>query len=266
MIKVKELNAKLAPFFYKYISNDEHNYYFFILDWKYSRENTKILIAQENRKIKGTMLVYKNSIFHIRGAPEVVTSLLNRIDVDNVEVTCYEEHKAILLDRYRPTIEHRLVLMKLEKENIAANPKYPIAKLSIEDAEETSNLVRDTLPDFWNQMTTESISSRIKEGDPCYCFKKDGKIVSIALAREKNFGDRIGIIGYINAVTTAKDHRNKGYATSMVSQLSKKLLERSKYVLLYVISDNVPAFTTYSRVGFKPVRYYYFMRGQRIVH
>jgi len=45
MIEIKELNTELEPFFYKHISNDEPNYYFFILDWKYNRENTKILIA-----------------------------------------------------------------------------------------------------------------------------------------------------------------------------------------------------------------------------
>jgi len=212
------------------------------------------------------MLVYKNQIVHIRGSPDATKSLLDRIDIDNIEATCYEEHKVILFKKYKPTMEHRLILMKLDQGTNVVHPKHTITKLSIEDAEETSNLMGDALPDFWNQLTTENISSRIKEGDPCYCIKEDDRIVSIALAREKNFGERIGIVGHVNAVATVKDYRNKGYATSMVSQLSRKLLKRSNYVLLYVLSDNVPAFTAYSRVGFKPLRSYYFMRGQRIVH
>ena len=265
MIKVKELNSELEPLFYEHISNDEPNYYFFLLDWKYNRENTKILIAQENRKIKGTMLVFKNRIISIRGSLDAAESLLDRVSIDDVEATCYEEHKSMLLKKYEPTMEHSMTLMKLEKVTDSVHQKYPLTKLGIEDAEETSNFIKESLPDCWSQVTTEDISSRINEGDPCYCIKEDGRIVSVVLAREKDFGERIGIIGHLNAVATAKDYRSKGYATSIVSQLSGKLLERSNYVLLYVLSDNIPAFTAYSRVGFKSLRSYYFMRGHKIL-
>ena len=265
MIEVKDLNEDLEPLFYEYISNDEPNYYFFILDWKYSREDTKILIAQENRKIKGTMLVFKNRIISIRGSLDAAESLLNEVDLDDVEANCYEEHKSILLKKYEPTMEHIMMLMKLVKVNDSVHQKYPLTKLGTEDAEEASKIIRESLPIHWSQVCTEEISSRINEGDPCYCIKEDGRIVSVALAKEKNFGEKIGILGYINAVATVKDYMNRGYATSMVSQLSRKLLERSKYVLISLLSDNIPAFKAYSRVGFKPVRSYYFMRGHKIM-
>jgi len=119
MIKVKELNTELQPLFYKHISNDEPNYYFFLLDWKYNRENTKILMAQENRKIKGTMLVYKNLIIHIIGSLEAAESLLDKVGIDNVEVACYEEHKRILLKKFEPTTEHGLILMRMGGKLIA---------------------------------------------------------------------------------------------------------------------------------------------------
>ncbi|MGD0329822.1 MAG: GNAT family N-acetyltransferase [Nitrososphaeria archaeon] len=211
------------------------------------------------------MLVFKNQIISIRGSLDAAEPLLDRIDLDDVEANCCEEHKLILLKKYEPTMEHKMTLMKLEKVADGVRPKYPLTKLGTDDAEETTKIIRESLPIHWSQVTTEEIYSRINEGDPCYCIKEDCRIVSIALAREKDFGETIGIVGSINTVATIKDYRNRGYATSMVSQLSRKLLERSKYVLLFVLSDNIPAFKAYSRVGFKPVRSYYFMRGHKIM-
>ncbi len=216
MIEVKELNANLEPLFYEHISNDVPNYYFFILDWKYNRQDTKILIAQENGKIRGTMIVFKNQIISIRGSLNAAESLLDRIDLDDVEANCYEEHKSILLKKYEPMMEHKLTLMKLENVADSVHPKYPLTKLVTDDSEETSKIIMESLPIHWGQVTAEEIYSRINEGDPCYCIKEDDRIVSVALAKEKDFGETIGIVGYINAVATVKDYRNRGYATSMV--------------------------------------------------
>jgi len=44
-MKVVSLDSDLEPLFWNYMNQDIPHYYFFILDWTYSKELTKILLA-----------------------------------------------------------------------------------------------------------------------------------------------------------------------------------------------------------------------------
>jgi predicted GNAT family acetyltransferase len=64
-------------------------------------------------------------------------------------------------------------------------------------------------------------------------------------------------------VATHENHRNRGYATSIVSELVKRILEKLSTAMIYVLSDNMPAIRVYEKVGFKRYITYFFMRGER---
>jgi predicted GNAT family acetyltransferase len=69
--------------------------------------------------------------------------------------------------------------------------------------------------------------------------------------------------GLIGVVATHEDHRNKGYATSIVSELVRQILEKLPIAMIYVLRDNPPAIRAYEKVGFKQYRTYFFMRGEK---
>jgi predicted GNAT family acetyltransferase len=87
--------------------------------------------------------------------------------------------------------------------------------------------------------------------------KVNGELVSLGSARLTEW------VGLVGVVATQKAHRNQGYATSIVSELVKRILEKQSTALIYVLVDNQPATRAYSKVGFKPYKRYFFMRGER---
>ncbi|MEM1923208.1 MAG: GNAT family N-acetyltransferase [Nitrososphaerota archaeon] len=84
-----------------------------------------------------------------------------------------------------------------------------------------------------------------------------GEIVSVASSLITEW------LGPVAIVATLEAHRNKGYATSVVSETVKEILEQQEKVILYVLADNSPAIRVYSKIGFKPYRRYIYMRGER---
>jgi len=63
-------------------------------------------------------------------------------------------------------------------------------------------------------------------------------------------------VSNIHTVATHKSHRNKGYATSVVSALLKEILQTNNLALIHVLEDNIPARRVYEKVGFKIYRNY----------
>lgn len=61
-MKIVSLEPSLEPIFWKTIAEDIPHYYYFALDWKYFRDQTKILLALEDNNICGMMLIYKGEI------------------------------------------------------------------------------------------------------------------------------------------------------------------------------------------------------------
>ncbi|NIV44893.1 GNAT family N-acetyltransferase [Candidatus Bathyarchaeota archaeon] len=87
--------------------------------------------------------------------------------------------------------------------------------------------------------------------------KVRGELVSLGSARLTEWAGVVGV------VATQKTHRNRGYATSIVSELVKRILENQPTALIYVLVENLSAIRAYSKVGFEPYRRYFFMRGER---
>ena len=257
-MKLLPLDSDLEPLFWKYVYHDVPHYYFFILDMKHDRPSTSITLAlnQQNR-IEGMMMTYRQRIVQLRGSVEAAKALLSKLDIEKVEIQGLEAHRPLILDRFkkvRTTFE--LILMTLRKGEEALRIRHPVVKLSVADAEEIAALMRAGDPEWWGETKARQIAERMKER-LWLGIKVDGQLVSIGGATIDDWGSNIG------TVVTHEDHRNRGYATSVVSSLVKQILQKSDLALIHVESNNPPAIRVYTKVGFKPYRRYFVARAEK---
>jgi len=249
-MKIVPLDSSLEPVFWNYVNQDIPHHYFFILDWKYSREFTKILLAFKQNRIQGIMLIYRQSVVQIRGTTEAAKNLLKHLDLEKAEIQSLMEHEPIILKKYTPSIRHEIVLMTLQKGEETLYIRHPVTRLGIADAEEIASIMRQAPPETWRETTAQ----RIAEGMSNIFWlgiKVNGKLASIGSVRLTDWGSNIGTIA------THEAYRNKGYATSIVSALVKEILQKSNLALIHVFRDNPPAIKVYEKVGFKPYRSYF---------
>lgn len=240
--------------FWDYVNRDPLNYCFFIFDWRQNRDKTRILLAMEGKKVEGSMLVYCDYIVQLRGSRETVKLLLDRLSLTSVELQAPLDCEDLVLVKFRPKIREEMILMRLRRGEERIRITTVPTKLGAEDVEEIADLMRTADPGWWGEVTAERIRSRI--GDAFWLgIKQDGRIVSVGATRLTDFGSNIHV------AATKEQHRNRGYATSIVSALVKEILKTSSIALIHVISDNAPAIRAYSKVGFKPYKTYLSIRN-----
>lgn len=256
-MEIVPLEPTLEPIFWEYVNKDIPHYYFFAFDWKCNRDETKILLALEGKRIDGMMVVYRQSIVQLRGSCEAVKALLERLDLEKVELQALEQHKRYILERYKPTWSHQMMLMTLGKGEERLHKKFPTVGLDISDAERVAVIMKAADPEYWGDRTGQQIVESMKQGVIWLGVKVNRELVSLGSARLTEWAGLIGV------VATHEDHRNKGYATSIASELVKQITEKLSIAMIYVLSDNPPAIRVYEKVGFKPYRTYFFMRGEK---
>jgi len=256
-MRIVPLEPALESIFWEHVNQDIPYYYFFAFDWKYNKNETKILLALEGNSINGMMLIYRQNIVQIRGSQEAAKALLEKLDLEKVELQALEQHKPYILERYKPTAAHEMMLMVLRKGGERLHLKHPIVRLDASEAEQIGTIMKCADPEFWGTTTSQSIVEGMNRGANWFGIKVDRELVSIGSARLTEWGGHIGV------VATHEAHRNKGYATSIVSELVKRILERLPIAMIYVLSDNPPAIRAYEKVGFKHYKTYFFMRGEK---
>jgi predicted GNAT family acetyltransferase len=253
-VKVVALYDNLERAFRNQVKGDELDYYFFILDWKLRRDQTKILMATEDDEIEGLMLIFRDYVVQLRGTQAAVKMLLDCLSLDKVELQAPLDCEDIVLTKFGdPKIKEKMMLMRLMKgeENIRVTTT-PI-RLGQDDAEQIAELMRNADPSWWGEITVESIQKAL--GETYWLgIKQDGRIVSVGSTRLIDFASNIGV------AATEEKYRNRGYATSIVSGLVSEILKTSSTAIIHVIADNAPAVRAYSKVGFKPYRTYLSIR------
>jgi RimJ/RimL family protein N-acetyltransferase len=255
-MEILSLDSELEDIFWNYVYQDVPHHHFFILDWKFEKNLTKILLALKENQIQGMMLTYRQSIVQLRGSAEAANALLDHLDLEKVEIQALMEHENMVLRRYKPLTRHKLILMTLQRGEERLHVKHPVVELNPTDAKEIACLMRQADPEWWGEISSQRIIEGIDER-LWLGVKVDGKLVSLAVTRFTEWGSNIGV------VVTEASHRCKGYATSITSTLVKKLLTRCPMAFIHVLSDNAPAVHVYKKVGFKPYRTYFFARGEK---
>ncbi len=248
------MDERSERIFWDHVNRDPLNYYFFVLDLKQRRDQTKIMLAIEGESIQGLMLVYRDQVVQLRGNREAVKLLLDNLSLEKVEMQAPLDCEDLVLSKYCPKLREEMMLMYLKRgeENIQISTA-PM-KLGADDAEQVLELMRRADPTWWGGIQIEFVQKALKEA-VCFGIKQDNKLVSLGITRLMPFGSNI------SAVATHEQYRNKGYATSVVSTLVGEILKFSSTALIHVISNNTPAVRAYSKVGFKPYRTYLSIRN-----
>lgn len=258
-MKIVPLEPTLEPIFWEYVNQDIPHYYFFAFDWKYNREKTKIFLALKGGKIEGMMLVYDKRIIQLRGSTETARFLLQRLGLEKVELQSLEEHRHLILENYRPTLKqsHKMMLMVLHTGEEELHIRHPIVKLDASYAEKIAAVMRDADLEYLGDTTGQRIVEGLNQDMNWFGIEVNDELASIGSARLTKWAGLVGVIA------THEAHRNKGYTTSIVSELAKRILEKVSQAMIYVLADNAPAIRAYTEIGFKPYKTYFFIRGER---
>lgn len=255
-MEIVPLAPALEHVFWRHVNQDIPHYYFFALDWKYDKDVSKILLALEGNRVDAMMLVYRQSIVQLRGSDEAVRALLERLDVEEVELQAEEQHEQRVLEKYKAAIRHKMILMTLNKNGESLQLVHPVVELCVSDSEEIALLMRLANPEAWGDTTSQRIVEGMRRVS-WFGIVVNGELVSIGSVHLTEWGGLIGV------VATHGAHMNRGYATSVVSKLVEQIFENRSMAMIYVLADNLPAVRVYEKVGFKPYREYFFMRGEK---
>ena len=168
----------------------------------------------------------------------------------------WNEYLEKRLETARARASNELMLMVLHKGEEKLLTSHPIVKLDASDAELITAIMKKADAEFWREVTTEQIVEGMNSVD-WIGIKVNRELVSICRTR------LVEGIGHLITVATHEAHRNKGYATSVVSHAVESILKKTSIAIIYVLSGNQPAIRVYKKVGFRPYKTHFFMKGKK---
>jgi len=238
-------------FFYDYIKDNFAEYLFFHADYAQYPESTEIYMALDNEeKIQGMVLIWKNRRIQLRGSIASLEFLLNGKKDKPISITGFDKHKK-LISEFFPDYKKEIALyrMGLKKGDQNDFEKYSFQRLNESHRKEIASLMRIADPIYWGSRKQGDIL--IDENNTWYgIMKKNDLICVIALW----IYDRIG---YIIIVGTHSDYWNQGYASSLISSTLKELFRDKNQCFIMVRVANAPAIHTYEKLGFSTCNTHY---------
>jgi RimJ/RimL family protein N-acetyltransferase len=256
-VKIVRATGDRERIFWNYVNRDPLNYYFFIMDWTQNREQTRIFLAIEGKKVLGSLLVFADSVVQFRGSHKAVQKLIECVKFDKVELQAPPNCEDLICQRFKPRVKEHMVLMRLNRgEENHINPVQAPSRLDAEDADEVASLLRRCDPEWWGKITSEQLRQRWQSNTYWLGIKDEKKLVSVGGTRF-----HFDFATNIHVVATDEHYRGRGYATSIVSALVQEIFQKSPVALIHVIADNAPAVRAYSNVGFKPYKTYLSIRS-----
>jgi len=257
-LKIVELDEHLENRFWEHVGKTPLDYYWFILDWRFQRPDTRIFMAMDVERIDGMMLVFQNTIVQLRGSRDAVGALLGRLDVKTAELTAPVDCEDIVSKRYRDPAAYELMIMHMERGQERPQVSHETERLTQGDAEGVARVVMEANYEWWDDVTAERVRKSF-EKNLWVGIRREGRVVAVGGARYEEIGCNIGIIA------TDEAYRNQGFATSIVSYLVKEIFRTHTKALIHVLTSNQPAVHVYSKVGFRPYRSFFMIRkGERI--
>jgi len=226
------------------MNQDRISHFYAIYDLTHQSEKTQAWVAQLNNKIVGYMMEYDKRILYMRGQQKSALPLLRNSDLTTPWFNIEPQHLSAVKRLYEPTgpadkttigLITTFTPMKATAQSFTPIIRHRVQELKKDNAHAFAELI-DIEPRRASDML-RSIG---------YGIFKRNKLVSTAVSPES-----LEDLAIIRGVHTAQEERGKGYATSVCSTLTKKLLQQGKNVMLYVSKDNPAAIKVYTKIGFK---------------
>lgn len=257
-LRVVRLDEDLEEVFWNHVNQDPLSHYWFILDWRFQRADTKITLAMDKERIEGLMLVFKDAIVQFRGSRDAVRALVERLELQNVELTAPVNCGDIISEYYAAPATYEIMMMHLDKGREMPRITHQPERLTQDDSEDIARVVREANFGWWDDTTAERVRNSIKDNF-WVGIRREGRVVAAGGTRFVDIGCNIGI------VATDEAYRNQGFATSIVSHLVKEIFSKHLIALIHVLTDNSPAVHVYSKVGFRPYATFFMIRkGERV--
>ncbi|BFI75852.1 GNAT family N-acetyltransferase [Sulfurisphaera ohwakuensis] len=163
-----------------------------------------------------------------------VTKLLSLIKEDKF-VLFIEPKWKYLLNFSNMTIYPEL-LMICKSPNVFR--REDVRRLTVEDS--------DRIIEFYGKDRGNSIVQMLRDNKTTvYGLFLGNRLVSAAYTWIETRD-----VGVIGGVLIREEFRNRGFASSVVSQLTEDIVKRGKMASLYVREDNTPAIHVYKKIGF----------------
>lgn len=212
------------------------------------------MALDERDAVAGLMVIYLGCLVQVRGTREAVRLLLEGLDVEGVTVQVPLDCEDVVVEKF-PVVEQKatVVFLGLKKGEEKIEVTSETERLSLEDAGEITELMRDAYPEFWSEITVEDVEDSFEDA-LWVGIRREGKLVA--------FGKAVLTqpVSHVAWIATLESYRNRGYATSVLSALLKAVLVSSSTAVIYVLSDNPVAMQLYSKVGFKPYKRYFYVK------
>ncbi len=105
-------------------------------------------MALKDDHIDGMMLIYNERVVQLRGSLESAKALLERLDLEEVELQALKQHEPFVLERYKPAWSHELMLMMLHKGREELHISHSIVTLDASDADQIAAIMKKGAPEF----------------------------------------------------------------------------------------------------------------------
>ena len=257
-MRVCELDGGNEAWFLRSVEDLWPEYFWFLVDWMFERDRTRVRVVEEGGALLGASLVYDHKIVHFRGEPRACRALLELLGEEKVEINAPLEMKEELLRRFHPKVHFNIVLMTVGRGELISRSTVAFETLIPEDAPDIARLLRDADPKWWGDMSEERVSAMFNKSY-WIGIRGGGFLRAVGSALTQGPGFNISIIA------TEKGSRGRGYATTIVSALAERILREVPYALIHVREDNHVARSVYEKVGFKPHMTFYILRGERTI-
>lgn len=244
------------PAYMEIVEQDYADYYFFIYDVLLQRERTKVWLAIEREEIVGLILIYNDSMVQLRGSPEAAGFLLSSLSLENVEVQVPRDCMDMLLAKF-PVYKNleNVTLMRLEKGKENLKITLEPERLNLQNADELARLMRESYPLMWGEMTGETVKILASPKESVQLgIRVKGQLVAFGT------GILTKHVGVVSWLGTSEAFRHRGFCSSVISALVREGLKVADFMAIYVLDENSLARRIYEGVGFRPYRFYVFLR------
>ena len=244
------------PAYIEIVTEDYSDFYFFVYDVLLQRERTKVWLAIEGKEIVGLMLIYNQGMVQLHGSPEAVGFLLSSLSLEKVEVQVPKDCEDMLLAKFPVyKTKENMTIMQLEKGKETLKITVEPEKLQSDNADEIAQLMRESYPLMWSEMTCKSVKILASPKEAIqFGTRVDGRLVAFGA------GILTTHVGLVTWVGTLEQFRRRGFCSSIISALVREGFKSAEFMAIHVLNDNSAARRIYEGVGFKPYRSYVLLK------